>query len=495
MILPFLIFVPLVGGIFSWLFQYYNNKLPKFITIFYMILMFFINIILFINDVLPKLNVFSTYVFSNKFCASWISSFGINFSLYADRFTIYMIFLVILLSFIALFFSYQEDYKKSGSFYLNISILVSSIIGAFLSTDLFFFFCFCEIMIFPICFLNIFWGLKKIDYDNKIKSIKSFFIHSQISSIIMFVSILLLVNYYHQISGIWTFNFNVLKKSFINKSFVENIILCGFLLSFIIKIPSIPFHTWMPNMFLYSPKGNIVDLVGFLSKLGIYGLLRFFIPISGNILHKIQFFMIFLGIVNIFYGTFMASVKNNLKHILAYINISHTGIMLLSIFNFNNLSYEGLLLYIISSTISSSSLLVLSGRLYKKTNTYNLKKFSGLWNSISLIPSFFLFFSLSNFGLPGTGNFISEILIFVGLFLSFPKISILLTISLIFFAFCSLKMFHRIFYGDLKKDFKTCDLSFLELFLILFLTLLLILIGLFPNFIFYNFNFLNIFFN
>ncbi|WP_343184149.1 NADH-quinone oxidoreductase subunit M [Buchnera aphidicola (Ceratovacuna keduensis)] len=491
--LPFLVVIPLFGGIISWFSQKFSNKLPRFFAIVSIILMLLINILFFFNDIFQKLFFFNKNLFNNNFSIVCIRKLGINFSLYNDRFSLYMIFLTIFLGMVVLIFSYNENYKSPGKFYLNILFLISNIIGSFLSTNLFFFFLFIEIMIFPICFLNIFWGDNKIRKKNNINYIKNFFIHSQISSMIMLLSILLLVNYYHTINGVWTFEFNLLKTVFLNKDIIENFILYGFLLSFIIKMPVVPFHTWLPNTILYSPKGNSVDLIGFLSKVGVYGLLRFFIPISENIFHKIQIFMILLGIINVFYGTFMASIKNNLKHILSYINISHSGIILLSIFNLNSLSYEGLLLYIISSTISSSMLFILSNKIYSKLNTYNLKKMGGLWKVLNFIPGFFLFFSLSNFGLPGTGNFISEILIFIGFFLSYPKMSIFFTFSLIFFAFCSLKMFHRIFYGNLKNCLKNFDLNIFEILLILFFAFLLILIGLFPNFIFYKFNFLNIF--
>ncbi|WP_343191909.1 complex I subunit 4 family protein [Buchnera aphidicola] len=493
--LPLLIFIPFFGGIISFLLQKISNKLPKFIAMFSILLIFLLNIFMFVHITFPKLDLFCINFFSNKFCFTWMEDIGIHFSLYEDIFSSYMIFLTTLLGLLSIIFSYYEIYKNPGTFYLNVLILISSTIGSFLSTNLIFFFCFLEIIIFTICFLNIFWGSKDIDTSIKFSCIKKFFLQSQISSLVMLFSILLLFNYYHSIYGVWTFDFNLLKHAFINKSVIENIILFGFLLSFIIKIPSIPFHTWLPDVMLFSPRGNFVDLIGFLSKVGIYGLLRFFIPISGNIFYKIQYFMILLGIINVFYGTFMASIKNNLKHALAYINISHVGIILLSMFNFNNLSYEGLFLYIISSTISSSLLFILSSKLYNNFNTYNFKSFGGLWKIFNTIPGFFLFFVLSNFGLPGTGNFISEILIFIGFFLSHQKISIFFTFSLMLFAFCYIKLFHRIFYGSLKNNLKCCDLSFVETLFVSLLILFLIFIGLFPNFIFNNFNFFDICFN
>ncbi|BGI51360.1 MAG: NADH-quinone oxidoreductase subunit M [Buchnera aphidicola (Ceratovacuna japonica)] len=491
--IPFLIVIPFFGGIISWFSQKYSDKLPRCVALISIILMFLINLIMFLNNFFEKLFFSYKIFFNNNFSIVCIKNLGINFSLYCDRFSLYMIFITILLGLLSITFSYNKSYKNPGMFYLNILFLISSIIGSFLSTDLFFFFLFLEIMIFPVCFLNFFWGNNKNSKKNNFDYIKNFFLHSQVSSIILLFSILLLVNYYHSINGIWTFNFDILKTVFVHKNFLENLILYGFLFSFIIKLPSVPFHTWFPNMIMYSPKGNCVDLIGFLSKVGVYGLLRFFIPISGNILYKIQVFMIFLGIINVFYGAFMASIKNNLKHILSYINISHIGIIMLSIFNLNNLSYEGLLLYIISSTISSSAIFALSNKIYEKFNTYDLRKMGGLWKELNFVPNFFLFFTLSNFGLPGTGNFIGEILIFIGFFLLYPKISAFFTISIIFFVFCSLKMFHRIFYGNLKNYSKNFDLNFIETLLILFFMFLLILIGLFPNFIFYKFNFLDIF--
>ncbi|WP_343188325.1 NADH-quinone oxidoreductase subunit M [Buchnera aphidicola (Ceratoglyphina bambusae)] len=490
MLLPFLIIIPFLGGIFSWILYLYSRTLAKFIAIFSIVLVFLLNTIIFKNHFYDVSNIYCDDLWYEKFFFPLMCKLDISINLALDRFSIYMIFLLTLLCFVSIIFSWNEKNSNSGAFYLNVLILFSSIIGVFLSKDLFLFFCFWEIMIFPICFLNIFYGLKT-NYKNKIKCVKSFFLHSQISSLIMFSSILLLVHYNYSINGIWTFDFNLLKNSFLSSNFTEYFVLFGFLLSFLVKMPSVPFHTWLPSFSYYSPIGNSVDLLGFLSKVGVYSILRFFIPLSHNVFYRIQILGILLGVINIFYGIFMASIKNNLKYILSYINIAHSGIMLVSIFNINNISYEGLLLYIISSTICSTALFVLSSKLYKQIQTYNLNKVGGLWDKINIIPEFFLFFSLSNFGLPGTGNFISELLIFLGLFLFCPKISIICIISLMFFVFCSLKMFHRIFYGELKNKIKFHNINFLEIFTILLLTCLLILIGLFPNFILYKFDFYN----
>ncbi|CAL4319676.1 NADH-quinone oxidoreductase subunit M [Buchnera aphidicola (Chaitophorus sp. 3695)] len=482
MFLCALIFIPLLGGIFSWNIESLGKKLPRWIVLFCISLNFFLLLRFFYNQKIFLLNIYTNHFWYTDFNIPWISNLGINFHLALDGLSFLMILLTIFLTFISILLTWNEDIKNIGFFYFCMMCIVSNLIGIFLSVDLFLFFIFWEILSIPTYFLMILWG-KKNTSNSRSRIANKYLIYSQISGLIFLISMISLVKIYFDQTNILTFDLSILKNICLNNTY-RLFIMIGFFISFMIKIPLVPFHSWFPNFHKNTPVFGAFDLIGIIIKAGVYGLLRFNIFLFSDLSQEYSIFLCILGLFCIFYSVFLACTQNSIKKVIAYMSIAHMGLILIAIISGNNLSYQGIILYIISYSLSTSALIILTRILYKNFKTDNFKKMGGVWKNMFFVPGFFLFFVMSSLGIPGTGNFIGEFLILLGSFKAHPIFTLISMIGLVFFAVCFLNMFHKIFYGSNNKFLIVHKISILEFLILFVLSFLLIFIGLYPNFIF-----------
>jgi NADH-quinone oxidoreductase subunit M len=487
MILLLLIFIPLIGGFFSWQSQRIGEIFPRLVSLFFLTLNFFLIFkIFFKNNFFISSDIKNSW--NEEICIPWIKDYGINLHLGMDSLSWLMIFLTIFLSLISVLLTWNEDIKNIGFFLFLIMFMISNMIGIFLSLDLFLFFIFWEVISIPIYFLIVYWGRKTMKRKKNIVFANKYLIYSQISGLTLLISILFLVINYYDFYHIWTFDFDILKSCFLNKN-IEHVLMFGFLVSFFIKLPVVPFHSWFPNFHKNTPISGSFDLIGIVIKTSIYSLLRFNLFLFPRSSYFFSKFFCFLGLFSIFYGIFLVFSQTSIKKIIAYTSISHMGFILIAIYSGTLAALQGVFIQIISYSLSTSGLIILTRILYRNFKTDNFKKMSGLWKKMSYVPGFFLFFVMSHLGIPGTGNFSGEYLILFGSFQRYPEIVVCSMIGLIISSICLLGVFHRIFYG--KSNFYddiTYQISILE-FLILFLFIfLLIFIGLFPNFLLKIFN-------
>lgn len=480
MLLSLLIIIPFLSGILSFFSFKYQKKIARWIALIGigLTLLIVIKIWFFGNYSMHHIQDFPDLQY--QLILPWIPSFGIDFHIAIDGFSIIMLFLTSFLGIIAILCSWNEIKKNEGFFYFNIMLVLTGVIGIFIAFDLFLFFFFWELILIPMYFLISLWGQKKEEGNNYIKFANKFFIYTQISGLIMLASILLLVLNFYQNNNILTFNYNLLLTKPINEN-VEYVVMLGFFFSFIIKMPIFPFHGWLPDFYEKSPYCGAVEIIGTLLKTAPYGLLRYnkvFFP------HATEHFLpiaIFLGLFSMFYGAWMAFSQVHIKRLIAYSSISHMGLILVSIYAGNEIALQGTIIQILSNSISTSALCILSGQIYKYLKTQNIKEMGGLWKSIYWIPGFSLFFSLSNLGIPGSGNFIGEFLILFGVFIAHPFISSIATIGIVFTCIYSLNMIQKIYYGSPKKDFPMFFLSKREFFISIVLIFSLILLGFMPQ--------------
>lgn len=480
MILPWLILIPFISGLLGWHFEFRNKKFAKIIALISIITLIILTIIILINE---------NYIFTQeknfkyKFNYPWIENFGINFYLSLDGLSLIMIILTELLGLTAILASWHEKRKYNGAFYLNIMILLGSTIGIFLSTDMFLFFLFWEIIAIPMYFLMSLWGNKKYNLKNKLNCANKFFIYSQTSGILMLIGILGLsyINKYQK--GFWTFNYDLLSD--ISMPYhIEYMLMLIFFVSFAIKIPVFFLHEWLIDLHCKSPNSGIVDIIGILIKTAVYGLLKFnlvLFPYSSN---NFSYIPIFLGIISIFYFSWVAFGQTDIKKLIAYASISHMGYILIGIYSNTKLSLQGVIIQIFSNSLSTAALFILCGFIYKITNTRNIKEIGGLWNYINWLPGMMLFFSLANLGIPGTGNFIGEFMILSGGIKNNPFIVFIATCGLLFSTIYSLNMIQKIFFGKtilLKKTLPS--LKKIEIMTLLILMFFIIIVGLYPQII------------
>ncbi|QCI24263.1 NADH-quinone oxidoreductase subunit M [Buchnera aphidicola (Muscaphis stroyani)] len=478
MLLSLLIIIPFLSGVFSFFSYRFGANIPRWIS-----LIGVGSTLLIILKMCLKNRIFQAqkYPFWNdQLIIPWIPRFGIDFNIAIDGFSLVMLVFSLFLGFVSILCAWNEIKRNEGLFYLNLMFLLTGAVGVFIAIDLFLFFFFWEMMLIPTYFLIMLWGKKKDNKKNHIYSANKFFLYSQLSGLIMLISILGLVFLNYQNTNILTFNYNFLLNQTIDEK-TEYILMLGFFLAFAIKMPIVPFHGWLPDAHSASPVCGSVDLAGILLKTAPYSLLRYNFTLFPNSTSHFVPVAMFLGIFSLFYGAWLAFSQTNIKRFIAYSSISHMGLTLIAIYSANKIALGGAVIQMLSNSVSASALCILSGQLYNRLETQDMRKMRGLWTYMYWIPGFILFFSLSNLGIPGTGNFIGEFLILFGVFQSFPEISVLSTLVIIFSSIYSLKMIQTICYGQSQRKFSMFFLSKYEFFIILLLVLILIFFGINSN--------------
>jgi len=313
----------------------------------------------------------------------------------------------------------------------------------------------------------------------KTKAAYYFFFFTVLGSLFMFISI----NYLFIQFG--SFNFDYLFHNIQTScSIIEQRFLwLSFFLSFAIKIPMFPFHTWLPEAHVEAPTIGSVILAGILLKLGTYGFIRiplFLFP-EANVFFSPYVYT--LCIISIFYACFVAIRQTDIKRIIAYASIAHMNLIVLGLFSFNSIGIYGAIFQSISHGLVSSGLFLLVGMLYNRYKTRLISYYGGLTQIMPLFSFFFLSFILANISFPLTSNFMGELLIFIGISkLNFIVLFFSL-LSIIVNTIYSLWFCNRILYGNVKSHLlvKFKDLSNIELFILILLFFLVIILGIFPN--------------
>ncbi|QCI18723.1 NuoM family protein [Buchnera aphidicola] len=480
MLLSLLIIIPFFSGFISFFSFKFNKYISRYIALISLILTFlvFIKIWICVDFKIYQLDHYPHWNY--ELILPWIPRFGIEFHLAVDSFSIIMLFLTFFLGIIAILCSWNEIKKNQGFFYFNVMLVLTGVIGIFIACDLFLFFFFWEIILVPMYFLISLWGNNKKDKKNSIHAANKFFIYAQISGLIMLMSILLLVFSYYQKTHILTFNYNLLIFSSVNL-YIQYLVMFGLFVAFIIKMPIVPFHGWLLNFHCESSYCGTVDIIGALLKIAPYAMLRYSMTIFPNTIQKFAPIAMVLGLFSIFYGALLAFSQTNIKRLIAYASISHMGLILVAIYSNSEIAFQGVVIQILSNSISTAALCIISGQIYKYFKTHNILEMGGFWSNIYWIPAFSLFFALANLGLPGTGNFIGEFLILFGIFKTYSIVSIFAVISILFSSIYSLYMIQRIYYGPVKKNCSTLFPNIKEILILIILVLSLIFLGLMPQ--------------
>ncbi|WP_343188770.1 NADH-quinone oxidoreductase subunit M [Buchnera aphidicola (Neophyllaphis varicolor)] len=482
MILVLLIIIPILGSLFCLSSECFNKKFPRFFALITILTTFIISIYIWIYHFL----YFTYHTYHSKwtleFSESWISRFNINFHLGLDGLSLIMIILTNILGIISIIVSWDEIKKSTGLFYFNLIIILCCVLGIFVSLDLFLLFLFWELILIPIYFLISFWGYNK---KYRINAANKFFIYSQVSGIMLLVSILGLAINFHSYTNLWTFDYNLLIKTPM-PIFVEYVLMFCFFISFAIKMPIVPFHSWLPEASTYAPTAGSIDLSAILVKTAVYCLLRFCVCLFPNASIYFTDLFMFLGLISIFYGAFMAFLQNDIKRIISYSAISHMGFILIAIYTGSKLSLQGVMIQIICSSLSIAALFILSGQIYTIFKTRKMYELGGLWTSHTFIASLFIFFIFANLSIPFTGNFIGEFLILLGSFYKFPIITFFASCSLIISSVYYLSMLQNICFGIVKNKYIFSKNFIKEYIISIFILIVLIFFGLCPKYILYT---------
>jgi NADH-quinone oxidoreductase subunit M len=415
----------------------------------------------------------------------WIPRFGIHFTLAADGISLLLIGLTLLLGFVALFSAWRDIQNRTGFFHFNFLWTLAGVIGVFTSLDLFLFFTFWEVMLIPMFLMISIWGQEK-----RHAAALKFFIYTQTSGMIMLLSILSLVFIHWQQTGIITFSwFDLLTTQ--TTSTAGLLIMLGFFIAFIVKLPGVPVHNWLPDAYTQAPTTGSILLAGILSNTGAYGLLRFIFPLFPDAAREFTPIAMVLGVISVLYAAKLAFAQHDMKRLIAYTSISHMGFVIIGLFAWNTISLQGSLMQMVAHSLSATGLFALAGSLQWRLQTRDLREMGGLWSVIPKIGAIGLFFCVASLGLPGLGNFVGEFLVLIGSFQTHPVAATVAALGMILAPIYALSLLHRAFYGQLHElkrpdDVEArvqslYDLTYLEMIMMGILIAGLVITGIFPR--------------
>lgn len=470
MILFDLILILLLGGLIAWVTGRWSAMLPRIISLIAIAL----DLVLLIPAYLQSYPIRQTsWLIDYK--VGWIPHFGINLHLALDGLSMIMVVLTLFLGLISVLISWKEIREKSGFFHFNILWILAGITGVFLSLDLFLFYFFWELMLVPMYFLIGIYG-----HEHRIYASYKFFIYTQAGGLLMFLAILALYIFHGRNTGVYTFDYMELLGTYLSGP-VSFLLMLGFLAAFLIKLPVVPLHNWLPDAHTEAPTAGSVILAGLLLKTGAYGLLRFVIPLFPQSAVSFAPYGMILGVIGILYGAKLAYAQTDLKRLVAYTSVSHMGFIMLGVFSFNVIAFQGVVIQMIAHAISTGGLFILVGQLQERIHIRDLNKMGGLWNEVPVMGSMGLIFTLASLGLPGLGNFIAEFLILTGTFKVSIFMSCLASLGLIASMIYSLRIVQKVFYGKEGPKWEIPDLSVRESMVFASLVIAILYIGLTPQ--------------
>lgn len=407
--------------------------------------------------------------------ANWIPALGISFHLALDGLSAILLLLTFFLGVLAVLCSWNEIRQRTGFYYFNMLWTLAGIAGVFVALDLFLFYFFWEVMLVPMYFLIALWG----DSNRRYAAYK-FFIFTQAGGLLMLVAILALYFIHGSQTGTYSYDYFSLLSTSLTPS-AARWIMMGFLIAFIIKLPVVPFHNWLPDAHSEAPTAGSLILAGLLLKTGAYGILRFVVPFFPEASAAMASWAMLLGVIGIVYGAMMAFAQTDIKRLIAYTSVSHMGFVLLGIFSFREIALQGVVMQMITHGISTGALFIMAGMLKERLHTRDIGQMGGLWTSMPAMGGVGLVFVMASLGLPLLGNFIAEFLVLLGSFPANAVLTTIATLGFVFSALYSLRLMQRVFLGPLTIEKPLRDLSVREMMVMAVLVASIVFLGLYPQ--------------
>ena len=413
---------------------------------------------------------------------SWIPWLKIHYTVGVDGISLLLVLLTTLIMPLCVLCSWRYIQKRVREFMICLLIMESAMVGVFCALDFVLFFIFWETMLIPMALLIGVWGGPR-----RVYAALKFFIYTMAGSVMLLVAIIALYLWdpHHP-----TFSIPEMMGRPYGQGF-ELWIFLAFALSFAIKVPMFPFHTWLPAAHVEAPTAGSVLLASVLLKMGTYGFLRFCLPITPHATHLLMPWMLGLSVVAILYGGFTALAQSDLKKLVAYSSVAHMGFATLGIFVLNPSGIEGSLLVMINHGITTGALFIAVGIVYERLHTRELEAAAGLGKFMPVFAGFLGVFALSSLAFPGTNSFIGEFLVLVGGFGWAEKLAqswstrlvIAVIPGVILAAAYNLRLLQRVAYGGTRNPdhSRVQDLGLREVLTLAPLAVFVFWIGLHPQ--------------
>ena len=390
-----------------------------------------------------------------------LPDWGIHYFAGIDGISLLLIVLTTFLMPLVLLASWNDISKSVPSYLFFMLFLESGMIGAFTALNLFHFYVFWELMLIPMYFIIGIWG-----GERRVYAAMKFFLFTMFGSLLMLVALLALYHLHHGQFGAFNLDLVAAPGSAI-PPLLDTVIPSGgegspwwqtqtwlflaFALAFGIKVPMVPFHTWLPDAHVEAPTAGSVILAGVLLKMGTYGFVRFALPLFPVAAVEFAPMIFGLALIGIIYGALVAMVQSDIKKLVAYSSVAHLGFVMLGIFALNVEGLEGSVLQMVNHGLSTGALFLLVGMLYERRHTRDIAQFGGIAKPMPVFAALFAIVAMSSIGLPMLNGFVGEFLILLGTFAVNPVVGAVASFGVVLAAVYMLWMFRRVMFGPVEN--------------------------------------------
>jgi NADH-quinone oxidoreductase subunit M len=401
----------------------------------------------------------------------WLGSLNSNFSLAMDgigKITTLLTAVSFPLIFLA---TWRNDYKDAHQYYAFMLLTQAGLMGVFLSTDALLFYFFWELALIPTYFLCSKWG-----GERRIPVSFKFFIYTFTGSVLMLIGIIYLYNRTPDFSFAWS-SFTQVTLS----SAEQGWFFWFFFIAFAIKMPIFPFHTWQPDTYEQAPTGTTMVLSGVMVKMGLFGVVRWLLPVFPEMSKQMATPIIILCAIGMIYASLIAIRQDDIKRLIAYSSIAHIGLMCAAFFVNNLYGTEGATMQLFNHGINIIGLWVVVDIIERQTGIRKMSQLGGLAQQAPWMAALLVVVALANIALPLTNAFVGEFLMFSGLFQYNPWLALLAGLSIILAAVYTLGMIQKVFYGERNDALTVSDLKVGEVLALVAIIIMIVIAGVYPG--------------
>ena len=422
---------------------------------------------------------FTTYNNVNYY---WLTYIGNSFNIGLDG-TGRILTLLTAIAFPLIFIATSKtSYKNAPVFYGLMLLTQTGLMGVFCSVDALLFYFFWELALIPVYFLCSKWGGEK-----SIQTTFKFFVYTFSGSLLMLIGIIYV--YQHTGSRIFedgtvvahSFSLNAFYNANLNAA-EQNWLFWLFFVAFAVKMPIFPFHTWQPDTYDQSPASVTMVLSGIMVKMGLFGVIRWLIPVFPLATVQFSHIVMILCITGIIYASCIAMVQDNLKKLVAYSSIAHIGLMCAALFASNEISVQGVMLQMFNHGINIIGLWIVVEMVERQTGIKTISRLGGIANKAPVLTVMLVIIALANIALPLTNAFTGEFLMFSGLYIFNPWYAAFAGIGIILAAVYTLNMIQKIFYGETNAATANVkDISWNEKLVLGIIVSIIFIVGVYPQ--------------
>ena len=372
--------------------------------------------------------------------AEWLPEYGVGYHMGVDGISVLFILLSTLLTPICILASWESVQSRVREYMVAFLVLESMMVGMFAALDFVLFYVFFEAVLIPMFLIIGVWG-----GGRRVYAAFKFFLYTLAGSLLMLLAIL----------AIWYHAGTTDIPTLLETAFPPNMqvwLFIAFLVSFAVKVPMWPVHTWLPDAHVEAPTAGSVILAGVLLKMGAYGFIRFSVPMLPQASADFAPFIFALSVIAIVYTSLVALAQEDMKKLIAYSSVAHMGIVTMGIFTFNHQGMSGALFQMLSHGVVSGALFLCVGVLYDRVHSREIARYGGVAKIMPAYALVFMLFTMGSVALPGTAGFPGELLVIVGAFKVNPWVALGATMGMVLGAAYMLYLYRRVAFGRITRD-------------------------------------------